>query len=167
MLSTAQLYGLLTKSPFYKRGIKYSKENTTRVFSALNSYKIGDYQYNTLKTEQILKIKMKAIIDTTDYCEDWNIYAVIYAYCVLDRLAKVHSIYDVPLPMFYTFIMTCSSFDELDDTVNQIAAKPNLNEYRREYADVTRFINILNENTNLFDISNDKISLNNVFSQYF
>lgn len=167
VLSTSQLYGLLTKNPFYKRGTQYSKEVTTKVYSALNSYEIGDYQYNTQKTEQILKIKMKAIIDTTDYCEDWNVYAVIFAYRVLDRLAEIHSIYEVPIPMFNTFVMTCSSYDELDDTIRLIASNPDLTDYRNEYADVTRFINILNENTNLFELRNDKIRINKEYSEYF
>jgi len=167
VLAISQMYGLLTKNNFYKRGLPYSKEKTTSVFEMMNRYKIGEYQYNVLKTEQILKIKMKSIIDTTKYCEHWNIYAVIYAYYVLNALQELHSITKVPLEQFYTYVMTCGSFEKLDETIKLIKDGGNKTKYYEQYTSDSRFVNILKENIKLFKIEGEYISINFDYRDYF
>jgi len=167
VLAISQMYGLLTKNNFYKRGLPYSKEKTTSVFEMMNRYKIGEYQYNVLKTEQILKIKMKSIIDTTKYCEHWNIYAVIYAYYVLNALQELHSITKVPLEQFYTYVMTCGSFEEFDETINLVKNGGNITKYYEKYVSDSRFVLILKENIKLFKIEEKYISINPDYRDYF
>lgn len=167
VLAISQMYGLLTKSSFYKRGTPYSKEQTTNVFKLMNKYTIGGYQYNTLKTEQILKLKMRSVIDTTILCENWNIYAVIYAYYVLDALQKQYSISKVPLAQFYTYVMTCSSFTELNETINLIKNDGQKTIHYDKYSSDSRFINILKNNIKLFEIEKAYIFINSSYRDYF
>jgi len=166
-LAISQMYGLLTKSGFHKRGIQYSKEKTTNVFKLMNRYVIGEYQYNVLKTEQILKIKMKAIIDTTPYCKKWNIFAVLYAYHALNSLQEKYSINKVPLPRFCTYVMTCGSFNELDESINFLKNNGDITSYYDKYSDDSRFVNILKENIKLFKIDRESISINPDYRDYF
>jgi len=167
VLAISQMYGLLTKSNFYKSSPPYSKEKTTSVFALMNRYKIGEYEYNILKTEQILKIKMKAIIDTTKYCERWNIFAVLYVYYILNTLQELHSIKKVPLEQFYTYVMTCGSFEELGETINFIKSSGNKTKYYKKYFDDSRFVNILRKNIKLFKIEGEYISINPDYRDYF
>ena len=61
-----QLFGLITKTPFYQRGVQYNKERPTAVFDEFNklfvekngAQTISDIKkYNELKTEQIAQIQ--------------------------------------------------------------------------------------------------------------
>jgi len=47
----SQLFGLITKTPFYSKGSAYKNERPTAIFDLLNQCEIGDKQYNTLKSE--------------------------------------------------------------------------------------------------------------------
>ena len=75
MLSSAQLFGLLTKT-----GNRYGQETVTPVFRELQKYEIGSDEFNTIKTEQLLKIKMSAIIDRNDNVNSHHIFPVFYIY---------------------------------------------------------------------------------------
>ena len=68
MLVIPQLFGLITKTPFYQKGAQYNKERPTAVYDEFNKLfendsnnveKIKDIKrYNELKTEQLLKLKI-------------------------------------------------------------------------------------------------------------
>lgn len=167
MLVISQMYGLLTKSPFYKRGSPYSDEKPTEIFKLMNTFKIGDKNYNKIKTEQILKIKMRAIIDTTDHCIGWNIFPVIYSYQVLKELKEKHKILKISLPVFYTYVMTCMDFSEKQESVHLLSEKGNKSDFYIQYLNDSRFINILKENISLFKFENDNISINPKYDEYF
>ena len=53
MLVIPQMYGLITKTPFFVRGGNYADENPTEVFDHSKSLTIGSKEYNVFKTEQI------------------------------------------------------------------------------------------------------------------
>jgi hypothetical protein len=53
VLVIAQLYGLITKTPFYTRGNHYNKERPTEVFDLIKDEQVGSELYNKIKTEQI------------------------------------------------------------------------------------------------------------------
>ena len=92
MLVIAQLYGLITKTPFYVRGGNYSKEAPTEVFDLYKNLEIGSKEYNTFKTEQLLKIKFHAIIDTANNNKDYNILPIVFIYKVLKILKEKYGI---------------------------------------------------------------------------
>lgn len=167
MLVIPQMYGLITKTPFYKRGYPYSRETVTPVFEVMNCYDIGSYQYNIYKTEQILKIKMKAIIDTTPECDGWHILPVVYSYCVLKNLKENHHIDSVSLSKFYTYVMTCSNFKDFLESIEFINSGAPASDFYDNYKDISRFINILSDNIGLFIIDNDDISINPMYDEYF
>ena len=130
MLVIAQLYGLITKTPFYVRGGNYSKEAPTEVFDlemlepfgeknknpifVYKNLKIGSKEYNTFKTEQLLKIKFHAIIDTAQNNKDYNILPIVFIYKVLKILKEKYGINEVSEDLLYTYVLTCKSYQELN-----------------------------------------------------
>ena len=79
ILSVAQLFGLLSKAaPFEKRGT-YNTESPTPVFYALNRYQPGSKEYNAIKTEQMLKLRMSAITDSRVIAG--NIKSILFYMC--------------------------------------------------------------------------------------
>ncbi len=167
VLVISQLFGLLTKTPLYEKGGRYNTEQTTEVFELLNKYPIGSKEYNTLKTEQILKIKIKAIIDTVDNNKNWNILPAIFSYKVLKTLKEQHGVTDISLEHFYTYIMTCSDYSDVDETVQFLAEKSPVSEYVNKYKSKSRFMTLFQNNFNLFNISSDSISINEIYDDYF
>ena len=85
-----QFFGLITKTPFYQRGGQYNKEKPTAVYDKLKTINpnLNLYEYNKIITEQILKFKIHAIIDTANNNVDCNILPVIFIYKVLKELQQ-------------------------------------------------------------------------------
>lgn len=171
-----QLYGLLTKTPFYERGGTYNKEKPTAVFDLFkkerNKYSdikdfINSIGYNTLKTEQILKLKIHAIIDTANNNVDYNILPIIFIYKVLKKLKDEHGIKRINIDQLYTYIMTCKSYDDIDDSVEFIKNNCPTSEYVNIYKDHSRVLTCIKKNTNLFNIDTNSISINEEFDEYF
>lgn len=167
VLTISQMYGLITRTPFYHRSVKYSNEKVTEVFKDINSTTFGSNDYNCLKSEQLLKIKMRAIIDTTNHCVDWNILAIIYSYYVLKTLKSDYNINRISLDNFYTYVMTCNSFNSLNNCINFLRKSPKPTRFLENYKSDSRFINVLIDNINLFKIENGMISINSIFYDYF
>lgn len=167
VLIIAQLFGLLTKTPPYKRGGSYNKENPTEMFELLNKCEIGSIEYNKLKTEQILKVKIRAVIDGAENNIDWNILPVIFSYKVLRQLKEHYKIDSVNIDLFYTYVMTCSKFSEVNEAVEYIKNNATASQYIDVYRDRSRFITLASGNLNLFNISRTEISLNPNFDNYF
>lgn len=167
VLVISQLFGLLTKTPPYERGGRYNTEQPTEVFEMLEKYPIGSKEYNIIKTEQILKIKIKAIIDTADNNRDWNILPTIFSYKVLKTLKEQHGISSVRLEQFYTYIMTCSDYSEVDQAVKLISENCQVSKFVGEYKDRSRFLTLFQNNFQLFNIDRNTISINEKFDEYF
>lgn len=167
VLVIAQLFGLLTKTPLYEKGSRYNKENPTQIFDLLNDYGAGSLEYNLLKTEQLLKIKIKAIIDTANNNKDFHVLPVIFSYKVLKNLKEQHNIHQVDIDLFYTYVMTCSSYSEVDNVVEFISKSNPKTEFVNDYKRKSRVLTLFQNNFNLFIINENSISINLKFDEYF
>ena len=164
-----QFFGFITKTPFYKRGQLYNKEKTTAVWDKLKSINpiLSPEKFHEVLTEQILKIKIHAIIDTADNNEDYHILPVIFIYKVLKELQLQHDIKEVSIDHLYTYIMTCKEYNQWESTVEYIRTNSPISEHVEHYKDYSRIMALIKNNTNLFNITTDSISINPTFDNYF
>lgn len=164
-----QFFGLITKTPFYKRGGQYNKEKTTAIYDKLKSINpmINKYEFNKVITEQILKFKIHAIIDTENNNEDYYILPVIFIYKVLKELKVRYDIDEVSLDHLYTYIMTCKEYSQWEQAVEYIGNNGPISEYVDYYKDYSRIISLIRNNTELFIITSKSISINTKFDNYF
>lgn len=167
MLVIAQLFGLITKTPFYTKGIHYKKERPTEIFDLIKDKSINSPLYNQIKTEQMLKFKIHAIIDTADNNEDYFILPIIFIYKVLKDLQVKHNIKEVSLGHFYTYILTCKTYNDADNAVKFIAQNAPLSVYASKYAENSRIRAILDKNIKLFQIDSKCVRINPEFDEYF
>ena len=176
MMVIPQLFGLITKTPFYQRGGQYNKERSTAVFDEFNklfvnkngTQTISDLKkYNELKTEQILKLKIHAIIDTANNNENYDVLPVIYIYKVLKDLQVKYDINEISMNHLYTYIMTCKNYKDLDNAVEYIKDDGPISKYVSIYKGNSRIITCIKKNINLFNITSNSISINPEFDEYF
>ena len=176
MMVIPQLFGLITKTPFYQRGVQYSKERPTAVFDEFNKLFvdkdgaqviINQNRYNELKTEQILKLKIHAIIDTANNNEDYYVLPVIFIYKVLKDLQLKYEINEISIDYLYTYIMTCKNYKELDNAVEYIKDNGPISEYVSTYKGNSRILTCIRKNINLFNITSFIISINPDYDEYF
>lgn len=161
-----QMYGLLTKTSFFSKGAQYGNESPTGVFEELNRFEIGSPAYNTIKTEQLLKVRMKPIIDSTDGCYDQVILPVIFSFMVLWRLKK-QGINSISKDQFYTYVMTCKNFSELRTAVTLLRKNPPSSALVKRYKDKSRIQTLFERNCKLFTFQSKRISINDTFGEYF
>jgi 5-methylcytosine-specific restriction protein A len=167
VLIIAQMFGLITKTPFFSRGNSYRNERPTAVFDMLNKYEIGSYEYNTLKSEQLLKVRMKPIIDSTIDGYDKVILPLLFSYKVLKKLQTDYSINSVPLDVFYTYVMTCNRFDEVEESAFLISKKPSVSTFVSNFKDSSRIIPLFEKNNKLLLFNGNTVSINTLFDNYF
>ena len=176
MMIIPQLFGLITKTPFYQRGVQYNKERPTAVFDEINKLfidkEIGQVienkvKYNELKTEQILKLKIHAIIDTANNNENCHVLPVIFIYKVLKDLQLKYGINEVSIDHLYTYIMTCKNYKELNNAVEYIKDNGPISKYVSIYKGNSRILTCIRKNINLFNITSSTISINPDFDEYF
>ena len=176
MMVIPQLFGLITKTPFYQRGVQYSKERPTAVFDEFNKLFVdkdgtqiivNQNRYNELKTEQILKLKIHAIIDTANNNEDYHVLPVIFIYKVLKDLQLKYEISEISIDHLYTYIMTCKNYKELDNAVQYIKDNGPISEYVSTYKGNSRILTCIRKNINLFNITSSTISINPDYDEYF
>ena len=166
ILSVAQLLGLLTKNnPFGKS--QYKSETPTPVYRAISRYAIGSPEYNALKTEQLLKLRMNAITDTRPESADYNIAPVLFTYEVFWRL-KAKGVTEVSLGDFYTYVMTCKTHEEIDECVEHLL-DPNRKEtpYVANYKSDSRVVTLIQNNLNLIQFTATTVSIKPEFANYF
>ena len=166
ILSVAQLLGLLTKNnPFGKS--QYKSETPTPVYRAISRYAIGSPEYNALKTEQLLKLRMNAITDTRPESADYNIAPVLFTYEVFWRL-KAKGVTEVSLGDFYTYVMTCKTHEEIDECVEHLL-DPNRKEtpYVANYKGDSRVVTLIQNNLNLIQFTATTVSIKPEFADYF
>ncbi len=164
-----QFFGLITKTPFYQRGGQYNKEKPTAVYDKLKTINpmLNLYEYNKIITEQVLKFKIHAIIDTANNNEDYNILPVIFIYKVLKELQSKYNINNISLAHLYTYIMTCKEYSQWEQAVEYIRTNSPVSEYFTHYRDYSRIVSLIRNNTKLFNITSSEISINPVFDNYF
>lgn len=167
ILVISQLYGLITKTPYYARGVSYKFERTTEVFKLLEKLPINSREYNVVKTEQILKIKFHAIIDSGNNNENYNIFPVIFMFMILKELKDEHSIYKVDLDIFMTYVMTAESYSDSDEIIRFIVSGGTPYKNISRYKDLSRFLILLRKNVKLFNIDKNYISISRHFESYF
>ena len=166
ILSVAQLLGLLAKNnPFGKS--QYKSETPTPVYRAISRYAIGSPEYNALKTEQLLKLRMNAITDTRPESADYNIAPVLFTYEVFWRL-KAKGVTEVSLGDFYTYVMTCKTHEEIDECVEHLL-DPNRKEtpYVANYKGDSRVVTLIQNNLNLIQFTATTVSIKPEFVDYF
>lgn len=166
ILSVAQLLGLLTKNnPFEKS--QYKSETPTPVYRAISRYAIGSPEYNALKTEQLLKLRMNAITDTRPESADYNIAPVLFTYEVFWRL-KAKGITEISLGDFYTYVMTCKSHNEIDECVEHLL-DPNRKDspHVASYKSDSRVVTLIQNNLNLIQFTATTVSIRPEFADYF
>jgi len=167
ILVISQLYGLITKTPFYFRAGQYKQEKTTQVFKVLRKYPIGSKEYNVIKTEQIIKLKIHAIIDTENNNYDYNILPVPFIFKVLKELKDKHGILSVKKDLLFTYVMTVSNFKMINEVVDFISQNGASYNNVNKYYDLSRVLTSINKNINLFDINSSSISINKIYEDYF
>lgn len=166
ILSVAQLLGLLTKNnPFEKS--QYKSETPTPVYRAISRYAIGAPEYNALKTEQLLKLRMNAITDTRPESADYNIAPVLFTYEVFWRL-KAKGITEISLGDFYTYVMTCKTHNEIDECVEHLL-DPNRKDspHVASYKSDSRVVTLIQNNLNLIQFTATTVSIKPEFADYF
>lgn len=160
-----QMLGLLTKTPFFSKGTQYKREKPTAIFDLLNNCEFRGSQYNKIKSEQLLKIRMKPIIDSTDDGYDQSILPLIFSFNVLYEL-KNRGINAVSKDQFYTYVMTCKRFEELDEAVELLRQNPQPSPLVNRYKDKSRVETLFELNCNLLLFDGDKVRMNDVFGEY-
>ena len=167
ILVIPQMFGLITKTPFYAKGVFYSEENPTEVFDEIKNYAIGSPEYNILKTEQLLKIKIHAIIDTANNNESYNVLPIIFIYKILKDLQTKYSINSISIDQLYTYVLTCENYSEVSSAVENIRNNEPISEYVKEFKGRSRVLTCIKKNLNLFIIEDKSISINPDFDEYF
>lgn len=169
VLVIPQLLGLLTKTPFYNRGSNYSRERPTAIFDRFRIANASGDQlaYNVLKTEQMLKIKIHAIIDTSNNNEDYHILPVIFMYKVLKELQLQYNIRSITKEQMYTYILTCKEYEQWQQAVLFIKDNAPTSIYVSEYKSLSRFETLVRKNLNLFVFDGNSVSINPEFDEYF
>lgn len=169
VLAMPQMFGLITKENYSTRGgSTYSKEMPTPVFNELNKYSYGSSEFNKIISEQLIKIKVKAIVDTKNYRDDYYVYPFLFLFLVMWKLDKDCGMKMVPINKIWTYVMTCKSMDEINDSVKWIV-DPNaaISPFIHQYKSDSRFLTIFFECTKMFSLEDDLLSLNHPIADNF
>lgn len=167
ILVIPQFYGLMTKTPFYERGGHYNAEKVTDVYNKIALLQPGSREYNILKTEQVLKLKIHAIIDTAQNNTEYSILPVVFIYKVLRGLKERYGVERITLQQLYTHVMTCRKYGELDDAIKFIYEDAPVSDLWTVFKDRSRVLTCIQKNINLFIIKDGCISINEKFDDYF
>lgn len=167
ILVIPQFFGLITKTPFYERGGTYNNENPTAIFDTIRTVAPQSKEYNTLKTEQVLKLKIHAIIDTANNNADYNVLPVLFIYKVLHGLKEKYGIKEITIDQLYTYVMTCKSYSEVDEAIEFIRLDSPISNLVGEFKSRSRVLTCIKKNTNLFNIDQLHISINPAYDDYF
>lgn len=170
ILIMAQLFGLITKTPFFTRGIQYKNERTTEVFELLKTYNIDSPEYNTLKTEQLLKIRIKPIIDSAEAGYDKVLLPLIFTYQVLKTLKKQYGINQITTDQFYTYVLTSKTFKDVDETTYFLSTNPQAAPARliNYYKSNSRIETLFKKNSRLILFEKDNlVKINPAFENEF
>lgn len=163
----SQLFGMITKTPFYSSGSKYANERPTAVFDLLNECEMGDKNYNILKSEQLLKVRIKAIIDITPQRYDQVLLPLLFSYLTLKVLKTEYNVSEITLDQFYSYIATCKRFSEIEETAFLLSQNPKVSTLIPKYKGGSRIKPLFEKNSKLLDFNDDKVKINADFDKYF
>ena len=170
ILSIAQMLGLITKNVFYKKPA-YSIERTTSVGNALLTHEPDSLEYKKILSEQLIKMKQKAIIDTTNFRDDYHVYPFLFLFLVMWKLDKDYGIKKVPVKKVWTYVFTCKSMDDLNDCVSWLfdptAKISPFVDGTDGYKGNSRMMKLILENTMMFSQEDDQLSLNHPIADDF
>lgn len=161
MLSSAQLFGLLTKNDS-----SYSREVVTPVFRELKNYAIGSKEFNSIKSEQLLKIKIGAIIDRPNHQNSHQILPIFFIYDVLYKLHE-RGVESISLGQLYTYVMTCSCRKEVSDCIECLLQDPPSSPLTKTFENNCRMWTLIINNSKLFSVSNSRVSINSNYLEFF
>ena len=167
ILVIPQFFGLITKTPFYERGGTYTNENSTAVFDIIRTVAPQSKEYNILKTEQVLKLKIHAIIDTANNNADYNVLPVLFIYKVLRGLKEQYGIMEISIDQLYTYVMTCKSYSEVEEAIEFIRIDAPISNLVDEFKSRSRVLTCIKKNINLFIIDQFHIAINPTYDDYF
>ena len=169
ILAIAQMFGLLTKEPYYSRGgSSYSNETVTPVFNELKKYAVDSVEFKKIMSEQLLKVKIKSIIDTTDNRDDYYVYPFLFLFLVMWKLDKDYAMKLVPMNKIWTYVLTCRSMDEVDDAARWVAdPKAKISPFVSQYKSDSRIMTLIFNNTKMFSLEHDLLSLNHPIADEF
>lgn len=162
IFSVAQLFGLITKAKPYKRAGRYDDEDVTEVFLALKRVKNNPIEFNKIKTEQMLKLKVKAITDTRSVLDNYCINPLLFSIEVLYKL-RSFGISSISIDQYWTYVMTSKSYDELDNVVCWLRTNPTTSPHVAQFKGDSRFVTLLSNNTKVLSFNNNRVSLNDVY----
>lgn len=168
ILSVAQLMGLLTKSSPFSRA-HYDVEKPTPAFRELERHPVGSREYNAIKTEQLLKIRMKAITDTRA-TDDYGIYPFLFIAEVLWRLS-LKGIRKIPRKAFFQYVMTSKAHENLESCVEILSQEEKdiaIDEDKvKKFMSDSRVETIIKGNMRLFNIDSKYVRIDDNFVNYY
>lgn len=161
MLTTAQLYGLLTKNNYYKKS-NYQQEKPTTIYDKIKNNEI-------LISEQLLKIKFPAITDNkaSEKVSNINtegIFAIPFAIKILTNLKKRgfdsinESTFFYIISHYFDIKHTMDAENEIIENINNIIDTTLITTFKNKSRVVSLF-----KNTNIFIFRNNTIELNMEF----
>ncbi len=167
ILAIAQMFGLISKTPYFGRS-SYSNETTTPVFESLKHASPGSVEFNKIMSEQLLKLRIKAITDNQNYRDDYYIYPFIFLFLVMWNLESKHSIKQVETDKIWTYVLTCKSMKEIDDAVSWILDPlAKVSPFLKQYKSDSRIMTLILTNTKMFSLVDNKLSLNHPIADKF
>ena len=158
ILSVGQMFGMITKSSPYSRGSKYNEEETTKVFEKLDSFILGSAEYNRLKTQQLLKVRMQTVTDSRKDLKDYSVSPLLFTLEVLYKLHKIGISY-ISIDNFYTYVMTSKHQQEVDEVVYWLKSDPRPSHFVEDYIESSRMLHVLRENVSALEFTNTTLRL--------
>lgn len=178
-LSTAQLFGLVSRNVFYKKNTDYSKVKPTDVFYKLKKFDVSSPEFMALKTEQLLKVRFRALTDQGNnvYTDEsgtqlnYSVYPFIFTLLVLWKLYK-RNIFEISKDTFLLLIATSKRMEDVDNVVEQIVQKNSFSEEEKKlittYKANSRAFKLIVTNFHLVEKENgSEISLVPAFNKYY
>ena len=123
---------------------------------------MGSIDYNRLKTQQLLKVRMQTVTDSREDLKDYSVSPLIFTLEVLYKLQKTGINY-ISMDNFYTYVMTSKSQAEVDEVVYWLKNNPQPSRLVFGYMDDSRIMHVLRENVDALDFSATTVRLNPVF----
>ena len=179
ILSNAQLYGLLTKKIPYSKD-QYKDQVPTPVFFALKKFNVDSKEYKALKTEQLLKVRFRALTDTVEnnvYTDkfgnkkNYAVYPFLFTLSVLWKLFQ-KGIKEISRHKFLIFVATSRTMKEVEDVVSWLADDKELSQEQiqlaNKYDGDSRALKAILSNFHLIETNNgNTISLVEDFKDYY
>ena len=120
---------------------------------------MGSIDYNRLKTQQLLKVRMQTVTDSREDLKDYSVSPLIFTLEVLYKLQKAGINY-ISMDNFYTYVMTSKSQAEVNEVVYWLKNNPLPSRLVSGYMDDSRIMHVLRENVDALDFSTTTIRLN-------